>query len=55
MRDPARIPVVIAALARLWAKQPDLRLYQLMENLGGDYYTEDTALLCSINENLEED
>ncbi|MBX9901383.1 MAG: hypothetical protein K2Y28_11435 [Burkholderiaceae bacterium] len=30
MRDPNRIPVVLDALRRVWERQPDLRLGQLI-------------------------
>ena len=32
MRDPARIPEVLRRLGEVWAKHPDLRLGQLIEN-----------------------
>jgi hypothetical protein len=33
VRDPERIPIVIAAIEREWRKQPDQRLGQLVVNL----------------------
>ena len=33
MRDPARIPEMLELLGRLWERQPDLRLGQLVHNL----------------------
>lgn len=32
MRDPARIPRIVAKLGALWASQPDTRLGQLVMN-----------------------
>jgi hypothetical protein len=55
MRDPARIPVMLAALGELWAKNPDWRLGQLLVNaanrpdLGRSlFYVEDDVLLRGI-------
>jgi hypothetical protein len=33
MRDPDRIPMILAAVERRWRKDPDLRLGQLIGNL----------------------
>ena len=33
MRDPARIDEILADLAAVWRKSPDLRLGQLLVNL----------------------
>lgn len=33
MRDPERIPMILAALERRWREQPDIRLGQLIVNL----------------------
>ena len=33
MRDPNRIPIVLAAVRQAWEKDPDLRLVQLISNL----------------------
>lgn len=44
MRNPARIPKVLAEVQRLWEKHPDLRLTQLLLNVG-EYNTEDDVLL----------
>lgn len=30
MRDPARIPQVLAAIERVWEKSPDMRLGQIL-------------------------
>lgn len=48
MRDPDRIDPMLAELAVLWKKYPDLRLGQLLENLGVQYYTEDDTVLDAI-------
>ncbi len=50
MRDPARIPQVIATLRRIWLKNPDLRLCQLIGNMhsGDPYYVEDADLLARL-------
>jgi hypothetical protein len=55
MRDPNRIPKVLAALAKVWYKNPDWRLGQLVVNACGvpgrrdggpdPFYIEDEALL----------
>src|SRR5690242_3312700 len=33
MRDPKRIPLILAAVERRWVQDPDLRLGQLLVNL----------------------
>ena len=38
MRDPARIPKVLAALHAFWEKNPDLRLGQIISNLTPNKY-----------------
>jgi hypothetical protein len=54
MRDPARIPDMLARLEKLWKERPDLRLGQLILNVahaGEDlYYLEDEALLARLEE-----
>lgn len=46
MRDPKRIPKILKALQKIWERHPDLRLGQLLLNLGYDfYYTEDVKLI----------
>ena len=47
MRDPSRIPRILAIIERIWAKNPDLRLTQLIGNCfthGDLYYKEDVDL-----------
>ncbi len=36
MRDPARIPMILAAIAKRWERDPDLRFGQLLSHLVGD-------------------
>jgi len=51
MRDPARIPVILERLRRVWETHPDLRLGQLLSAAadharGPDiFYVEDAVLL----------
>jgi len=33
MRDPERIPRILSKIERVWAKDPDLRLMQLLANV----------------------
>jgi len=47
MRDPARIPIILEQIRKIWEQHPDLRLCQLIGNVfpGGDnYYREDELL-----------
>jgi len=47
MRDPKRIPVLLAKIQAFWEKNPDLRLGQLVSNLAGNedvFYVEDYNL-----------
>ncbi len=58
MRDPKRIPQILAKLQKLWEKHPDLRLGQLVENLAPKgqadaYFVEDDILVQRINAILE--
>ena len=51
MRDPDRIPEILAALGEVWSQYPDLRLGQLILNVVQDpmlYYIEDRALIERI-------
>jgi len=44
MRDPERIPRILAKIERIWAKAPDLRLMQLLASVDIiEYYTEDIS------------
>lgn len=54
MRDPARIPLVLAALGRAWQVAPDLRFGQLVENIAGCsgvivWHAEEDAWLTAID------
>lgn len=49
MRDPDRIPEVLASVRRAWQANPDLRLGQLISNLShelgrDEFYVEDDEL-----------
>lgn len=44
-RDPARIPEVLETIKKIWEKNPDLRLMQLLMNTQLGYYSEDNYLL----------
>lgn len=49
MRDPKRIPKILKELQKVWEKHPDLRLGQLLLNLGFDfYYVEDKELIKKL-------
>jgi len=50
MRDPKRIPEVIAALTVYWYEHPDLRLGQILGNFEVTYYTEDEILLYRLRD-----
>lgn len=52
MRDPARIPIVLDVIRKVWEKHPDLRLGQLIvdvtprERFGSDpFFMEDDLLI----------
>ncbi len=45
MRDPKRIIKVLKYIEKIWKKNPDLRLMQLLLNCRTQYYTEDNDLL----------
>lgn len=50
-RPVSRIPAVLKIVAAAWIKNPDLRLAQLIENAGVNYYSEDTTdLVEKFNE-----
>lgn len=49
MRDPERIPVILGRLRKVWEKNPNLRLGQLITNVFGDaYYIEDEKLVEAL-------
>ena len=45
MRDPKRISKILKYVEKIWKKNPDLRLMQLLLNARTHYYTEDDDLL----------
>lgn len=57
MRDPARIPIVLGLIGRIWARHPDLRLTQLIVNAMQPvsapapeiYYMEDEWLVAILD------
>ena len=52
MRDPDRIPGVLAKIQEIWERFPDLRLGQLLENIScgqSIYYMEDDYLLDRLD------
>jgi hypothetical protein len=53
MRDPGRIPEVLAEIERVWKDYPDMRLGQLIVNVTGisdPYFVENDKLLeCLTN------
>lgn len=56
MRDPERIDRVLDAVRRLWERQPNWRLGELIVNTTGEhrfFYTEDDQLLRRIEEKLD--
>lgn len=53
MRDPNRIPVILAALGELWQKSPDLRLGQIISNASIQFYTEDDKALLGLQQWIE--
>ena len=48
MRDPSRINRILDVIRRIWIKNPDLRLTQMILNVGGDnediFFLEDDEL-----------
>lgn len=57
MRDPKRIPEVLALLGRLWLKVPDWRLGQMVFNATGVYdcfHVEDAELVAGLERLCEE-
>lgn len=60
MRDPARISVMLNALHEVWARNPDMRLGQLLLNVANSeapcpelFYIEDEHLLRNLNKFTE--
>lgn len=50
MRDPYRIYCCCNELCKLWARVPDMRLGQLLENAGVTFYTEDGDMIQKVKE-----
>jgi hypothetical protein len=53
MRNPERIPIVLAEIKRVWETSPDLRLGQLVSVLSKDkdiFYIEDDELIKNIKD-----
>lgn len=57
MRDPARIPVMLETLKRIWETHPDLRLAQLVmiaadpdHSFPAVFYVEDDKLLAGLRD-----
>jgi uncharacterized protein YihD (DUF1040 family) len=48
MRDINRIDKVLDAVRTTWRKYPDLRLEQLLLDVGASYYTEDEDLAEAV-------
>lgn len=58
MRDPARIPVILAKVQEIWEAHPDMRLGQLLINVARPkddhlFYLEDDVLLDDLEEWME--
>ena len=57
MRDPDRIPRILAKLATYWRIYPDLRLGQLVSNLARQstttpFYTEDSPIEAELDREI---
>lgn len=59
MRDPNRIPEILKQIQDIWVENPDLRLFQLLENSvptgTNTYYLEDNKLQELLNETYRKD
>lgn len=58
MRDPNRIHEMLRIVSKVWYKNPDLRLGQLIINACSEsalYYIEDELLLESLKKQYEEE
>lgn len=59
MRDPARIPLILAKLEKAWLAAPDLRLGQLIDNIlhrancDHPFYIEDDKMEAAIDDWLK--
>ena len=54
MRNPERIPKVLAELGSIWSEMPDLRLGQLIMIAGGErtFSMEDEELMQNLREKI---
>lgn len=50
MRDPKRIPEMLAVLGELWQENPDIRLGQIISNASIFFYTEDDQALTALKQ-----
>lgn len=53
MRNPARIPIVLDAIRKVWERSPDLRLCQLIYCVTArldQFMLEDDAFIKELNE-----
>jgi len=53
MRDPKRIPRILATVMSVWSRHPDLRLGQLLLAAGDEddlFYMEDDAIIRALCE-----
>jgi len=56
MRDPKRIKEVLALIEDIWARNPDLRLCQIIQSCYGTediFYVEDEELIEQLKVNYE--
>lgn len=58
MRDPDRIPVILKEIEKVWKRNPDLRLGQLIVDAADTednvFYIEDENLLAGLEELYKE-
>lgn len=58
MRNSNRIDRILKLIEKIWKKNPNLRLFQLLGNLyvaGDNYYREDDNLEKNLREQYEKD
>ena len=56
MRNPDRLPDVLAEIYSIWQKMPDMRLGQLIMAVGGEdlFFMEDEVLVKKIHDMFDE-
>ncbi len=55
MRDPDRIPKILAEIESIWCKLPDMRLGQLVACVTDDFFTiEDEKLVQALHKMFDE-